>query len=75
MQGKYGAALLSRLDVPTIKYHTPELVQLPFNQCRYDKDFDNAVTEFFNDKSKLNDPSKLELKQVDSAIGNYLTLK
>ena len=30
---------------------------------------------FFNDKSKFNGPSKLELKQLDSAIGNYLTLK
>ena len=48
---------------------------MPFNQFKYDKDFDNAVKEIFNDESKIlqsNDSSKLEPKQLDSAIGNYL---
>ena len=71
LQGKYGAAFLRKLGVPTVKHRTQELVQLPFNQFKYDKDFDNTVSEFLNDKTnKSKDVSKLQ--QLDSAIGNYL---
>ena len=50
-----------------------ELVQLPFNQFKYDKDFKSSLNEFFLDKQN-DDPSKLtiELEELKTPIGNYL---
>ena len=70
LQGKCGAVFLRRLGVLTVKHQAQELVQLPFNQFQYDKDFDDDVSEFFNDKSK-DDAVVSRLQQLNSAIGNY----
>ena len=39
LQTKYGAKFLKDLSIPTVKHQKLELVQLPFNQFKYDKDF------------------------------------
>ena len=57
LQTKYGAKFLKDLSIPTVKHQKPELVQLPFNQFKYDKDFKNSLNEFFLDSSN-DDPSK-----------------
>ena len=73
LQTKYGAKFLKDLNsIPTVKHQKPELVQLPFNQFKYDKDFENSLNEFFLDESSLNDPSKLSLEELKTPIGNYL---
>ena len=53
---------LKDLSIPTVKHQKPGLVQLPFNQFKYDKDFKNSLNEFFLDESSSNDdPSKLRV--------------
>ena len=72
LQAKYGAKSLKDLSIPTVKHKPAELVQLPFNQFKYDKDFKNSLNEFFLDSS--DDRSKLttELEELKTPIGNYL---
>ena len=72
LQTKYGAKFLKDLSIPTAKQKPAELVQLPFNQFKYDKDFKSSLNEFFLDSS--DDPSKLtaEFEQLKTPIGNYL---
>ena len=72
LQTKYGAKFLKDLSIPTVKHQKPELIQLPFNQFKYDKDFENSLNEFFLDESSFNDPSKLSLEELKTPIGNYL---
>ena len=72
LQTKYGAKFLKDLSIPTVKHQKPELVQLPFNQFKYDKDFENNRNEFFLDESSFNDPPKLSLEELKTPIGNYL---
>ena len=73
LQTKYGAKFLKDLSIPTVKQKPAELVQLPFNQFKYDKDFKSSLNEFFLDKQN-DDPSKLtmELEELKTPIGNYL---
>ena len=72
LQKKYGEKFLKDLSIPTAKQKPAELVQLPFNQFKYDKDFKSSLNEFFLDSS--DDPSKLtaELEELKTPIGNYL---
>ena len=72
LQTKYGAKFLKDLSIPTVKQKPAELVQLPFDQFKYDKDFKNSLNEFFLDSS--DDRSKLttELEELKTPIGNYL---
>ena len=72
LQTKYGAKFLKDLGIPTVKQKPAELVQLPFNQFKYDNDFKNSLNEFFLDSS--DDPPKLttELEELKTPIGNYL---
>ena len=72
MQKRYGEKFLKDLSIPTAKQKPAELVQLPFNQFKYDKDFKSSLNEFFLDSS--DDPSKLtaELEELKTTIGNYL---
>ena len=72
LQTKYDAKFLKDLSIPTAKQKPAELVQLPFNQFKYDKDFKSSLNEFFLDSS--DDPSKLtaELEELKTPIGNYL---
>ena len=72
LQTKYGAKILKDLSIPTVKHQKPELIQLPFNQFKYDKDFENSLNEFFLDENSFNDPSKLSLEELKTPIGNYL---
>ena len=39
LQAKYGTKFLKDLSIPTVKHQKLELVQLPFNQFKYDKNF------------------------------------
>ena len=75
LQTKYGAKFLKDLSIPTVKHDQKpaELVQLPFNQFKYDKDFRSSLNEFFLDE-RNDDPSKLtmELEELKTPIGNYL---
>ena len=75
LQTKYGAKFLKDLSIPTVKHQKLELVQLRFNQFKYDKDFENSLNEFFLDENSFNDPSKLSmlsLEELKPPIGNYL---
>ena len=74
MQTKYGAKFLKDLSIPTVKQKPAELVQLPFNQIKYDKDFKSSLNEFFLDKQNDAGASKLtmELEELKTPIGNYL---
>ena len=72
LQTKYGAKILKDLSIPTVKHQKPELIQLPFNQFKYDKDFENSLNEFFLDENSFNDLSKLSLEELKTPIGNYL---
>ena len=75
LQTKYGAKFLKDLSIPTVKHdqRLAELVQLPFNQFKYDKDFKSSLNEFFLDE-RNDDPSKLtiELEKLKTPICNYL---
>ena len=51
LQTKYGAKFLKDLSIPTIKHQKLELVQLPFNQFKYDKDFKSSLDDFLNESS------------------------
>ena len=74
LQTKYGAKFLKDLSIPTVKQKPAELVQLPFNQFKYDKDFKSSLNEFFLDEQ--NDDSysgaSTELEELKTPIGNYL---
>ena len=73
LQAKYGTNFFKKdLSIPTVKQKPAELVQLPFNEFKYDKDFKSSLNEFFLDSS--DDPSKLtaELEELKTPIGNYL---
>ena len=74
LQTKYGAKFLKDLSIPTVKQKPAELVQLPFNQFKYDKDFKSSLNEFFLDKQNDAGASKLttELEELKTSIGNYL---
>ena len=75
MQAKYGTKFLKDLSiptVPTVKHQKLELVQLPFNQFKYDKDFKSSLDDFFLNESSVEQPKTLELEQLKSPIGNYL---
>ena len=54
LQTKYGAKILKDLSIPTatVKHDQKpaELVQLPFNQFKYDKDFKSSLNELFLDE-------------------------
>ena len=74
LQTKYGAKLLKDLSIPTVKQRPAELVQLPFNQFKYDKDFKSSLNEFFLDE-RNDDPysgASTELEELKTPIGNYL---
>ena len=47
LQTKYGTKFLKDLSIPTAKQKPAELVQLPFNQFKYDKDFKSSLDDFF----------------------------
>ena len=72
LQTKYGAKFLKDLGIPTVKQKPAELVQLPFNQFKYDKDFKSSLDDFFLNESSVEQPKTLELEQLKSPIGNYL---
>ena len=72
MQAKYGTKFLKDLSIPTVKQKPAELVQLPFNQFKYDKDFKSSLDDFFLNESSVEQPKTLELEQLKSPIGNYL---
>ena len=73
LQTKYGAKFLKDLSIPTaVKQKPAELVQLPFNQFKYDKDFKSSLDDFFLNESSVEQPKTLELEQLKSPIGNYL---
>ena len=74
MQTKYGAKFLKDLSIPTVKHQQKpaELVQLPFNQFKYDKDFKSSLDDFFLNESSVGQLKTLELEQLKSPIGNYL---
>ena len=63
LQTKYGAKFLKDLSIPTVKHDQKpaELVQLPFNQFKYDKDFKSSLNKFFLDE-RNDDPSKLTIE-------------
>ena len=65
-------SFLKDLSIPTVKHQKLELVQLPFNQFKYGKDFGSSLNEFFLDESSFNDPSKLNLEELKTPIGNNL---
>ena len=74
LQAKYGAKFLKDLSIPTVKQKPAELVQLPFNQFKYDKDFKSSLNEFFLDEQN-DDPysgASTELEELKTPIGNYL---
>ena len=74
LQAKYGAKFLKDLSIPIVKQRPAELVQLPFNQFKYDKDFKSSLNEFFLDKQN-DDPysgASTELEELKTPIGNYL---
>ena len=72
LQAKYDAKILKDLSISTVKQKPAELVQLPFNQFKYDKYFKSSLNEFSLDSS--DDRSKLttELEELKTPIGNYL---
>ena len=72
MQAKYGTKFLKDLSIPTVKHQKLELVQLPFNQFKYDKDFKSSLDDFHLNKSSVDQPKTLELEQLKSPIGSYL---
>ena len=72
LQAKYGAKFLNDLSISTVKHQKPELVQLPFNQFKYDKDYKSSLDDFFLNKSSVEQPKTLELEQLKSPIGSYL---
>ena len=72
LQAKYGTKFLRDLSIPTAKQKPAELVQLPFNQFKYDKDFESSLDDFFLNESSVEQPKTLELEQLKSPIGNYL---
>ena len=72
LQTKYGTKFLKDLSIPTAKQKPAELVQLPFNQFKYDKDFKSSLDDFFLNESSVEQPKTLELEQLKSPIGNYL---
>ena len=72
LQTKYGAKFLKDLSIPTAKQRPAELVQLPFNQFKYDKDFKSSLDDFFLNESSVDQPKTLELEQLKRLIGNYL---
>ena len=72
LQTKYGAKFLKNLSIPTVKHQKLELVQLPFNQFKYDKDFKSSLDDFFLNESSVEQPKTLELEQLKSPIGSYL---
>ena len=74
LQTKYGTKFLKDLSIPTVKQKPAELVQLPFNQFKYDKDFKSSLNEFFLDEQN-DDPysgASTELEELKTPIGNYL---
>ena len=74
LQTKYGAKFLKDLSIPTVKQKPAELVQLPFNQFKYDKDFKSSLNKFFLDEQN-DDPysgASTELEELKTPIGNYL---
>ena len=71
LQTKYGAKFLKDLSIPTVKQKPAELVQLQFNQFKYDKDFKSSLDDFFLNESSVEQPKTLELEQLKSPIGNY----
>ena len=66
LQTKYGAKFLKDLSIPTVKQKPAELVQLPFNQFKYDKDFKSSLDDFFLNESSVEQPKTLELEQLKS---------
>ena len=72
LQTKYGAKFLKDLSIPTVKQKPAELVQLPFNQFKYDKDFKSSLNEFFLDKQDGASKLTMELEELKTPIGNYL---
>ena len=72
LQAKYGTKFLKDLSIPTVKHQKLELVQLPFNQFKYDKDFKSSLDDFHLNKSSVDQPKTLELEQLKSPIGSYL---
>ena len=72
LQAKYGAKFLKDLSIPTVKQKPAELVQLPFNQFKYDKDFKTSLNEFFLDKQAGASKLTTELEELKTPIGNYL---
>ena len=73
LQTKYGAKFLKDLSIPAVKHDQKpaELVQLPFNQLKYDKDFKSSLDDFFLNESSVEQPKTLELEQLKSPIANY----
>ena len=71
LQAKYGTKFLKDLSIPTVKHQRLELESLPFNQFKYDKDFQNSIDEFHLNKP-AEPPAELELEQLKSPIGSYL---
>ena len=72
LRAKYGTKFLKDLSIPTVKQQRLELVQLPFNQFKYDKDFKSSLDDFYLNKSSVDQPKTLELEQLKSPIGSYL---
>ena len=72
LQTKYGVKFLKDLSIPTVKHQKLELVQLPFNQFKYDKDFKSSLDDFFLNESSVEQPKTLELEQLKIPIGSYL---
>ena len=72
LQAKYGTKFLKDLSIPSVKHQKLELVQLPFNQFKYDKDFKSSLDDFHLNKSSVDQPKTLELEQLKSPIGSYL---
>ena len=72
LQTKYGAKFLKDLSILTVKQKPAELVQLPFNQFKYDKDFKSSLNEFFLDKQAGASKLTMELEELKTPIGNYL---
>ena len=70
LQAKYGAKFLKDLSIPTVKQKPAELVQLPFNQFKYDKDFKSSLNEFFLDKQAGASKLTTELEELKTPIGN-----